>query len=177
MAQLGCKCGERMTKTDCPSPCSLYIFYKEEVDRAIYDNPNIMLHDFLSGWDVLNNCQHDFMDRPEPVDYWFCPVCKRVYEVQDVPHGRWIRVFKKIADNNHEEVGDWKQIYIMFDTETDAATEDNWEITLFDYLQQHNNILYYLSPNETVVCAVDKKTCQVICSYVLEDSWTPNVEM
>ena len=95
MSQLGCICGERMTKTSCPSPCSLDIFYDAEVDKAICEDAAITLHSFLSGWDERNDCAKEYMDRPEPVDYWYCPACKRVYEVQYKPGGRWLRIYKK----------------------------------------------------------------------------------
>ena len=172
MAQLGCRCGERMTKTECPSPCSLDAFYKEEADRAIHDDPAIALHDFLSGWDERNDCQHEYMDRPEPVDYWFCPVCKRVYEVQNIPHGRWLRIYKKTNIPVSESFDGWKQIYVMPDAETDAAMEEEWEIHLSDYLKQHDSVLYYLSPDETIIHAVEKSSSKVLYSYELEDSWS-----
>lgn len=176
MAQLGCRCGERMTKTNCPSPCSLDIFYKEEVDRAINEYPAIALHNFLSGWDERNDCAKEYMDRPEPVDYWYCPVCKRVYEVQYTPGGRWLRIYKKADNLVAESLEGWKRIYVMPDEETDAATEEDWEIRLSDYLQQHDAVLYYLSPDEKIAHAVDKTTAKILFSYELEDSWSPSIE-
>ena len=150
MSQLGCICGERMTKTSCPSPCSLDIFYKEEIDRAIYEDPSITLHSFLSGWDERNDCAKKYMDRPEPVDYWCCPACKRVYEVQYIPGGRWLRIYKKANDPVAESFEGWTRIYVLPDVETDAATEKDWEIHLSDYLLQHDSIRYYLSPDEKI---------------------------
>lgn len=172
MSQLGCKCGERMTKTDCPSPCSIAIFYKEEIDNAIRGDSSITLHDFLSGWDAKNYRPCSFMARPVPVDYWFCPACKRVYEVQNIPQGRWLRVYARtdtVVPNSFDE---WKQIYVMPDVETDAATEDDFELLLSAYLKQHDGIVYHLSPEESIVCAVDRQTGSVLYSYSLEDSWS-----
>ena len=176
MSQLGCICGERMTKTSCPSPCSLDIFYKEEIDRAIYEDPSITLHSFLSGWDERNDCAKKYMDRPEPVDYWCCPACKRVYEVQYIPGGRWLRIYKKANDPVAESFEGWTRIYVLPDVETDAATEKDWEIHLSDYLLQHDSIRYYLSPDEKIVHAVDKTTKKVHFSYELEDSWSPSAD-
>ena len=115
MSQLGCICGERMTKTRCPSPCSLDIFYKAEVDKAIYEDPSIALHSFLSGWDERNDCTKEYMDRPEPVDYWYCPACKRVYEVQYIPSGRWLRIYKKADIPVADSFESWTQIYVLPD--------------------------------------------------------------
>ena len=176
MSQLGCRCGERMTKTDCPSPCSLDIFYKSEVDKAVADDPSIALHDFLSGWDKRNDCRRDYRVRPEPVDYWFCPVCKRVYEVQYKPHGRWLRIYKRSDTAVPSCFAGRGQIYVMPDEETDAATEENWEVRLSDYLRQHDAVRFYLSPDEKTACAVDAATSKILYCYELEDSWSPSDE-
>lgn len=69
----------------------------------------------------------------------------------------------------------WKQIYVLTDLETDRATEKDWGIRLLDFLQQHDTIRYYLSPDERIVHAVDKASSKVLYSYVLEDSWSPSV--
>ena len=172
MATLLCKCGEGMHTTDCPSPYIVDIYYKAEADKAINDDPNITLHNFLIDWDEKNNCQRRFMKRTEPVDYWFCPVCKRVYEVQNIPHGRWLRIYKKTNIPVSESFDGWKQIYVMPDADTDAAMEEEWEIHLSDYLKQHDSVLYYLSPDETIIHAVEKSSSKVLYSYELEDSWS-----
>ncbi len=176
MSQLGCRCGERMSKTDCPSPCSLDIFYEEEVDRAVLEDPSIALHSFLSGWDEKNDCAKEYKDRPEPIDYWYCPACKRVYEVQYRPHGRWLRIYKRVRSADPGDISGWRRIYVLPDMETDRATEEDWDILLSDYLQQHNSVLYYLSPDEKIVSAVDRTTSKAKYSYILEDSWTPTSE-
>ena len=173
MAQLGCRCGERMYTSDDPSPYILDIYYKVEADKAINDDPEITLHNFMLGWDEKNNCQREYMERPAPVDYWFCPVCKRVYEVQYIPGGRWLRIYHHSDGVVPENFKGWKQIYFMTDTEVYAATEKDWELRLSDYLQQHDAVLYYLSPDEKIVHAVDKAAAKVLFSYELEDAWSP----
>lgn len=176
MARLGCRCGEGMYRSDDPSPYIVYIYYKEEADNAMKDNPEITLNDFLTGWDEKHDCDCDYMDRPEPVDYWFCPVCKRVYEVQYIPGGRWLRIYHRPDVAVPESLNGWKQIYFFTDTEVHDATEPDWDIRLSDYLQQHDNVRYYLSPNEKIVHAVDKTTSKVLFSYEMEDSWSPSAE-
>ena len=173
MSQLGCRCGERMAKTDCPSPCSLEIFYKFEVERAVERDPSIKLLDFLSGWDEKNDCLREYKMRPEPVDYWFCPACGRIYEVQYIPGGRWLRIYNRVDALINVDMENWTRIYVMLDTETDVATEKVWDLKLADYLQQYDTIHHYISPEETMVSAVDKETSEILYSYVLEDSWAP----
>lgn len=176
MSRLGCKCGASMGSSDDPSPYIVYIYYKKEADNAIKDNPEGTLHDFLLGWDEKNECQRDYMNRPEPVDYWFCPVCKRVYEVQYIPGGRWLRIYHRSDIAAPESLEDWKQIYFMTDTEVYDATEADRDILLSDYLQRHDNVQYYLSSDEKIVHAVDRATAKVLFSYELEDSWSPSAE-
>ena len=116
------------------------------------------------------------MDRPGPVDYWFCPVCKRVYEVQNIPGGRWLRIYQKADVPVSGSLECWTRIYVLPDIETDAATEEDWEICLSDYLQQKDSVRYYLSPDEKIVHAVDKDTGTIRSSYELEDAWSPSTE-
>ena len=176
MAQLGCRCGERMYTSDDPCPYIVDIYYKAEADKAIGDDSEITLHNFMLGWDEKNNCQREYMERPEPVEYWFCPVCKRVYEVQCFPGGRWLRIYKKSDSMKSEGHDGWKQIYVITDTDVYVAYEKSEDIRLSDYLQQHDTILYYLSPDEKIAHAVDKTTAKVLFSYELEDSWSPSAE-
>jgi hypothetical protein len=64
----------------------------------------------------------------------------------------------------------------MPETATYAATEVAPEISLSDYLRQHDSVLYYLSPDETVAHVVDKASSQILLSYVLEDFWSPSAK-
>ncbi len=176
MARLGCRCGEGMYTSEDPSPYIVYIYYKQEVDNALKDNPKITLHDFLNGWDELHDCSRDYMNRPEPVDYWFCPVCKRIYEMQYIPNGRWLRIYRRSNSLIHESLNGWKQIYFMTDKAVYDATEKDWNIRLSDYLQQHESVLYYLSPDDKTVLAINKSSAKVLFSYELEDSWSPSDE-
>ncbi len=176
MAQLGCRCGARMYTSDDPCPYIVDIYYKEEIDKAISDDPAITLHNFMLGWDEKNNRQREYTERPEPVEYWFCPVCKRVYEVQNTSCGRWLRIYKKSTDADSDDFTGWKQIYVISDTDVYAVYEENPKILLSDYLKQHDSVLYYLSPDEKTVYAVSKTTVKVLFSYGLEDSWSPSTE-
>ena len=98
MARLGCHCGADMTNTDGPSPHRLNVFLKSEVDKALSYNPDIPLWDFYTGWDELAECRNSFQNRSEPVEYWYCTECKRIYEVQAVSCGRILRNFKYVSE-------------------------------------------------------------------------------
>ena len=68
----------------------------------------------------------------------------------------------------------WARIYVMPEVETDAATEKEFGILLSDYLQQHDFIHYYLSPDEKAVYAVYKETSRsVIRMYTKPRRATP----
>lgn len=174
MSRLGCKCGAILGTSDCPSPYSLEIFYESEIMGALTDDPEISLHNFLLGWDEKNERQREYKNRPEPVNYWFCPTCKRVYEVQVHIGGRWLRVYKKASPAVSNICDSWKRIYVMPEVETDAATEKEFGILLSEYLQQHDSIQYYLSPDETVIHAIDSATKTVLFAYILEEAWSPS---
>lgn len=176
MAQLGCRCGERMYTSDDPSPYILSIYYKVEADKAISNDPEITLHNFMLGWDEKNDCRREYMERLEPVDYWYCPVCKRVYEVQLKPHGRWLRIYRKVDAIVPSDFTGWKQIYVITDYDMFNVYENCPDILLSEYLQQHDSVLYYLSPDEKTAHAVDKVSSKVLFSYVLEDFWSSSAK-
>ena len=175
MGQLGCRCGERMTNTADPSPCTVYIYYKEEVDGALAHDPEILFFNFLTDWDEKNNCQAVFTNRPEPVDYWFCPVCKRLYEVQNIYRGRWLRIYKRTNDVVPDDFKAWRRIYVITDEDTFVATEENEDLHLADYVKRLQTVLYYLSPDEKTCVAYDGASNKILFTYVLEDSWSSSV--
>ena len=164
-----------MYKTDCPSEYSLFIYSSSEVEETLQENPAVMLIDFLTNWDSTHDRAKEYMNRKEPVEYWFCPSCKRVYEVQNIPHGRWLRIFKRveIEDPLQLDYSDWNLIYVMTDVETDHATEEDYEIGLSKYLNSHDSVQNYISPDEKTVYAIEKTTSQILYSYELEDAWLP----
>lgn len=170
MSGLMCLCGHRIGTSECPSPYNIMVYYKSEIDDALSLNPNILVLDFLEDWDPITESSRTYMHRQEPVFYYRCPKCKRVYEVQAKPGGRWLRVFKleKSSFDNNEHDG-WKQIYVLTDIETDKATEENPNITLEQFLNTHNSREYFISPDETRVIEYNGN---VITNFVLEDSWS-----
>ncbi len=87
-----------------------------------------------------------------------------------------MRIYQRSDVTAPESFDGWKQIYFMTDKEVYDATEENCEIRLSNFLQQHDSVLYYLSPDEKIVHAVDKATAKVLLSYALEDSWSPSAE-
>jgi len=172
MSRMLCKCGAAMGTSESPSPYSLSIYYASEVDAAIKADQGIALHNFLLDWDEKNECQHQYMKREEQVEYWYCPVCHRVYETQAKIGGRWLREY--IPSENPmevENVSEWKKIYVMPELETDAASEKNPDITLVEYLKEHESPAYYLSQDETKVHAIELQSGEIIFTYELEEKW------
>ena len=173
MARLGCKCGAVMGTSDCPSPNSLDIYYASEIRRALADEPDIKLNDFLSDWCEKEGRQKEYQQRSQPVEYWYCTECHRVYEVQAIPGGRWLRIYKRSDISENVDFSGWKSIYVMLEPETDAATEENIEIRLIDYIELHDNVKYYLSPDEKFAVAIRNSTMEPIYFYTLEEQWQP----
>ena len=173
MAGLLCRCGYGMESTLCPSPYKLIIYYKNEIDVAMQIDPNITLIDFLNNWSTLNNSPYTYMNRREPVEYWFCTQCNRVYEIQAKPLGHWLRIFKMTTDNSvNIDFNSWKQIFIFSDVDTDAATEKNINLTLNQYIDAHISKQYFLSPDESQVIV---RTDNTLTVYSLEDTWNTTV--
>ena len=161
-----------MGTSDCPSPYSLDIYYASEVQQALSDDPDITLFDFLLGWSEKEGRRKEYQHRKEPVEYWYCTECRRVYEVQAVARGRWLRIYKMVDSGEVIDYAGWTQIYVMPDTETDAATEENFGITLAEYVKQHDAVNYYLSPDETTAVGVRKEQSMQLLRYKLEEKWS-----
>ncbi len=179
MARIECRCGEILSDTDSPSPCSLDIYYESEVQAAIRNDPDTTLVDFLIDWDEKHECRREYMVRPEPVVYWYCPTCGRVYEFQAVRGRRWLRIFSRdqgTPQATPENLESWTRIYVMMDTETVAvmdADEDDKRTRLADYVRKYDSVRHWISPDESRACAIDKASGQVLYTYSLEDSWSP----
>ena len=85
-----------------------------------------------------------------------------------------MRVYKKASPAVSNICDSWKRIYVMPEVETDAATEKEFGILLSEYLKQHDSIQYFLSPDETVIHAIDSATKTVLFAYILEEAWSPS---
>ncbi len=157
MARLGCFCGAEMTNTVAPSENLLKIFYYCEAENAIKDNPGIRLWDFYTGWDEKNRRNNSFMKRIEDVEYWKCPACKRVYEVQAQSCGNIIRAYERNedCDKGKVSVSGLKELVVLKDVEMDDMLSENEGMTLKDYLRKEKPIRYFSSEDETTVYEVN----------------------
>ena len=169
MARLGCKCGAEMTNTVAPSKHEINVFYMTEAESAIQMNPEIRLWDFYSGWDEKNNCENSFQNRKEPVEYWFCTECKRVYEVQAISCGKIVRSFapKKSIDIKEIDYSDLKELIILTDIEMDEVLSVNEKLMLKDYLAQEKPVKYFISQDERQVFVIRDNQVSII--YSIED--------
>ena len=153
MARLGCVCGEEMSNTDAPSKYRINIFYKKEAKEAILNNPQIRLWDFYSGWDEKNKCNNSFQDRKEPVEYWYCPKCRRVYEVQAKSLGKIIRVFTPQTNQTENFLlnSGMDELIVLSDNKMDEFLSTAESMILADYLKVNQFPIIYISNDEEYV--------------------------
>lgn len=170
MARLGCKCGSEMTNTISPSKNRLSIYYIHEALDAVNSNPQIRLWDFYSGWDEKNSCNNYFMDRNEPVEYWYCTNCKRVYEVQAKSCGKITRVYCVSKENNLTDIdySSLSELLILADVEMDKLLSQNEKMTLQDYITQRNTQKVFISADERTAYIINKNTNKTFV-YIRED--------
>ncbi len=168
MTRLGCLCGASMGGSDCPSPYNFHICYEKEIASALESDPNISLMAFLLGcWQPKKT--QDVRD----FEFWHCLECHRMYEVQAIPEGRWTRVYHPIEQipASVPNITNFQRIYVMPETDTDAVTEIDENITLKKYLGMRDAVRWWLSPDEQIAWAI--KDGQVINGYYLEQQWEP----
>ena len=170
MARLGCHCGADMTNTEGPSPHRLNVFLKSEVDKALSYNPDIPLWDFYTGWDELAECRNSFQNRSEPVEYWYCTECKRIYEVQAVSCGRILRNFKYVSEPTEKcNLDGFEELFILWDEEMDDFLDLGNDYRLKDYISQLK-VRHYISSDQKTIYWLDVTTNKLICKYILEES-------
>ena len=169
MARLGCYCGSDMTNTEGPSPHRLNVFLKSEVDEVLSYNPDIPLWDFYTGRDELAECWNSFQKRSEPVEYWYCTECRRIYEVQAVSCGEVLRVFKPDANYTDEyNIDNFEELFILWAKEMDDFLDFGRDYRLKDYIAQLTQ-KYFISQDQKVIYGLDVATNKLICKYILEE--------
>lgn len=170
MARLGCKCGHTMGGSECPSPYNYYVYYADEVTNALADNKNLRLIDFITNWDDRQECRKEYMTRKEPVDYWYCTECKRVYECQAHSGGHWLRVYRR-EDDVKCETGKQSlvRLYAFSEVHSDNTMEEKPDISLAEYVFELP-VDFYASADETIVYAFNRNSETPIFAYVLEET-------
>ena len=169
MARLGCYCGAGMSNTECPSPHRLNIFLKSEVDAAISYNPDISLWDFYTGWDESAECRNSFQKRFEPVEYWHCTECGRIFEVQAVSCGRIIRGFKPVSFSAEDacNLEGFEELFVLWDIEMDEYLGIDRDDPLRDYISGVW-IKHYISPDCKTVYIFDATENKITGKYILD---------
>lgn len=169
MSRLGCKCGCIMSSSNCPSPNIIKIFTEEEITSAINYNRSIKLIDFETDWDETQECQKLFTKRPEPVEYWYCNECNRVYEVS-LDLQRWIRVYYKNELPENFGTIATKKLFVFTDKELEDAETENDNILLNDFISK-KGYRHYCRTNDdnTKVIVFDSKNDNIIGYYELEE--------
>lgn len=171
MAGLACYCGADMTDTEGPSPHLLNVFLRSETDKALSYNPNICLWDLYTGWDELAECDNSFQNRSEPVEYWYCTECRRIYEVQAVSCGKILRCFKYVSTPAEEyNLDGFEELFVLMDKEMDDIICKDRYYLLKDYIEKPSEIKIFISPDQKNIFVINVATDKLICKYILEES-------
>lgn len=169
MARLACYCGADMTDTEGPSPHLLNMFLKSEIDNALLYNPDICLWDLYTGWDELTESDNSFQNRSEPVEYWYCTKCKRIYEVQAISCGRILRCFKTVSDLTEiYSLEGLEELFILRDKEMDGIICKDRYYRLKDYIEQPSTEKFFISSDQKTIYGLDTATNKLFCKYIQE---------
>ena len=173
MAGLGCTCGHGMGTSADPSPYIVAVYYDYEVLNAIKEQNDLRLCDFKMEWDEVNNCEKIYMQRKDPVEYWYCPRCRRVHEIH-IGLGHILRTYKRtlIERSLLDGAEKWRQVFVFLDMATYKATDEDWNITLKEFVEKWPfPCTFRLSPDERKAVAIDNKTGKPAFMYELEILW------
>ena len=139
MARLMCSCGTGLSNSDVPSKNILYVFAKSDVDEAILSDANITLYDFETGIE-------------DAVEYWYCPNCKRVSVVENVPDGKVVGRYSVSSSCEETELQNLTAFYVFCDADIYIAEENNPDILLSEYIIQHGDAnLYFTDASKSKV--------------------------
>lgn len=158
MARLGCECGAEMTNTIAPSKNIINIYTFDEVQKAIEDNPDILLWDFYSGWDEIGKCNNSFQYRKEPVEYWYCTSCKMVFEVQAISCGKVLRKYAFHNSDNYIVTDDINELIILKDVEMDRILNLKPDMLLKEFIDDKRTEKYFISQDESTVYVYEGET-------------------
>lgn len=143
MARLKCTCGNGMSNSDAPSTNTLRVFTVTGVELALENDPSITLFDFETSVDG------DY-------EYWYCPVCQRVHMVENIPNGTTVRTYIVSTKTEKPDLEKAKAVYVFSATEIYNAEEENFRITLKDFIKQtRNSHKYYIDEAGKMVYAAD----------------------
>ena len=167
MARFGCICGNTLSNTNCPSDCIIHIFTKEDAMRALNHDENITLLDFLSGWDEKDNCQRRFISGN--MEYWYCPECKRIYQVEAVSCGKATARYLYSDINLDSDIDNLRQsdnrLFVLSDVSLDNLTEKN-NITLKWFIEEYApEFDFYSNKTLSKIIATFHKTEQIAFVY------------
>ena len=171
MARLGCSCGAAMSTVDCPSPHIYHIFTQAEVTAALNANSNCRFWDFYTNWDSEKDEKHLFTS--EEYKYWYCTACGRVYQVQAIPQGRWVKKYQPSEDISFltGDITRWEKLFVYSDKVVDRITEKDFNITLAAFVDHKNHEYeFYISPCSSTIAVCDRKTKALVKVYHLEES-------
>ncbi len=169
-----------MSNSTCPSPCQLYVYTEKEVQDAIAYCPDLGWFDFIGGWDPLTESRRNYYQRDEKMEYWYCPKCKRVHEVE-VKTGRVMRIYKRTKRIPAEAMVTSLCVYRK--VQVYPYTEELGNPPL-DWIVHHvpHKYSYKISEDETKVTAYDSEGKPAF-AYALErvyhwdgDTYTNTIE-
>lgn len=125
-----------MSNSDVPSKNIINVFREANVKLALGKTPKVSLFDFETS-------------NSDGYEYWYCPNCKRVHVVENVPNGQVVKRYHPSDCEEDVSITDMKPIYVFSDIEIYDAEEKNFELTLKDFIEQNGEShMYYADDNE-----------------------------
>ena len=145
MSKLKCICGNGMSNSDAPSKNILKVFRKSHVKTALKKKPDITLFNFETS-------------DSDGFEYWYCPNCKRVHVVENIPNGTVVKRYQVSSMKENVILGDLGAVYVFTATEIYDAEEDNFDTTLAEFIDQKGDShLYFVNEAEDKIY---KKNCE-----------------
>ena len=112
---------------------------KSDVANTTEKDPEITLFDFET--EVVNR----------EYEYWYCPVCKRIHMVENVPSGKVVKRYI-CSEEKMDAPEEMTPFYVFTDTEIYDAEEENFNLKLADFIRANEDThLYFLSEEKDKV--------------------------
>ena len=106
---------------------------KSEVDAVLAKDSEITVFDFET--EEVN----------KEYEYWYCPVCKRVHMVENIPLGKVVKSYIT-SQENMDATEEMTPFYVFTDTEIYNAEEEDFKLKLADFVSANEDThMYFLS--------------------------------
>ena len=157
MSKIQCTCGESLRNSSSPSPNLLTVFSINTVQQCLHRRPDITLFEF------------ETEENERDYEYWYCPQCKRVHIVENIPMGNIVKHYVPVISGEAGPLDSVEGFYVFTNTEIYDAEEIDFNLTLASYVARFgpNHTFFYAPDTDSIYKPIDEDHYELF--YTVEE--------